>query len=341
MSVVSAYANEENRRRSILQKKQHPLYALTDLFLSAVPQLDDNSVEIVDTAFDLGLRISNVATLADISARIACVPNAPPRLIKRLACDTDISIAGPVLSQSPRLGDRDLCEIAAVSGNSHLLAISTRKRLASSVTDILLVRGDKEVVRNVVGNIAAELSNRGVARLLELAEGDRTIGARLNKRTDLPPSAIGRGSTHAVSRRKDGSAKIAAAERFAITLEQTGKLTEAKISALAAENRYQETIATISLMSRLKYQLIERMLRGPRLRELALVCKSLGFGTATMDAIWNLTISLNGTTQDEIRDARGEFLATSTEIAESVHAAMSSLHPSPIRQRHDGCSNNG
>ena len=332
MSAVAVQDRAGTSQNSDHKNGQDPLRALTALFLSAAPQLDDDGVELVDAVFDCALLNPNAAALTDISVRMAPVPNAPSRLMKRLASDVEISVAGPVLSQSPTLSEMNLCEIAAVAGNSHLLAISTRKHLTSPVTDILIDRGDNEVARNVANNNNAELSHGGIVRLIERAERDETISAALRTRVDSPPGLIRKGSANAQSRITDARAKIAAAKRFAFELKGAGELTEITIRTLATERRYEETLASISLLSHLRYQLIERMMCGPHLRELSLVCKSLDFNIATLSAIWDLAGSVDIASQNEIRNAREDFVAVSREIANAVRAAMSSLHSLPSRQ---------
>ena len=65
---------------------------------------------------------------AELSRRMAPIANAPTELVRRLAHDDDISVAGPVLEQSPRLAETDLVDIAETKGQAHLLAISGRAR---------------------------------------------------------------------------------------------------------------------------------------------------------------------------------------------------------------------
>ena len=162
MTAISLLGIEEKLRNSDPEKRQNTLRALTDLFLSAAPQLDEDGVEVFDNVFDVALESPSVDTLTDISVRMAPVPNAPSRLIRRLAHDSEIAVAGPVLSQSPRLNENDLCDIARAKGNAHLLAISMRQHLTSPVTDILIDRGDNEVARTVAGNETAKLSAQGL-----------------------------------------------------------------------------------------------------------------------------------------------------------------------------------
>lgn len=318
MSAISVRDIEEQLRHSDPQKRQNILHSLTDLFLSSAPQLDEDGVEVFDSVFDCALQKPNTATLTDISTRMAPVPNAPTRLIKRLANDPEIAVAGPVLGQSPRLSETDLCEIARVRGNTHLLAISIRKNLTSPVTDILIDRGDNEVARNVANNETAKLSERGVSRLMERAETDETISAGLYTRSDLQPDAMQTEWTNAKARSQEARVKIAAAQRLAVTLKQEGDLTETKIGAFAAENKYEELVAAISLLSNLRYQVIESMLHGQRLGGLTLVCKSLGFNMTTMNALWKVAAWRNGAGPNEINSARKDFLAVSKEIAQRV-----------------------
>ena len=131
--------------------------------------------------------------------------------------------------------------------------------------------------------------------------------------------------------------KIVAATKHAAMLEQIGGLTELNISVLAKEGRYEELIASIARVSHLRYCLVDSMMSGHRLRELAFVCKSLGFKLATLHEIFRLARSLNRATEAEVRDARREFIAVSNEIAKSVLAAMSSLNSRPSSDRISGC----
>ncbi len=318
MTAISLLGIEEKLRNSDPEKRQNTLRALTDLFLSAAPQLDEDGVEVFDNVFDVALESPSVDTLTDISVRMAPVPNAPSRLIRRLAHDSEIAVAGPVLSQSPRLSESDLCDIARAKGNAHLLAISTRQHLTSPVTDILIDRGDNEVARTVAGNETAKLSDQGLTRLLERAETDETIGAGVYGRPDLSPDAIKAALARAAARSEETNDRVAAAQRHCITLKQGNELTESRIVTFAEEKKYEEAVAAISLLSNLKFYYLENMMHGQRLGGLTLVCKSLGFNMGTMTALWNLVAARNGATRDEVQNARKDFLSVSRDVAQRV-----------------------
>ena len=81
--------------------------------------------------------------------------NSPPKLIRSLAFDDEIAVAGPVLVHSQQLSDADLVENAANKSQKHLLAIAQRLKLSEVVTDVLVERGDRQVVRKVARNNGA------------------------------------------------------------------------------------------------------------------------------------------------------------------------------------------
>jgi uncharacterized protein (DUF2336 family) len=89
-----------------------------------------------------------------LSNRLAPIDTAPPLTIRALAFDDVIEVAGPVLSQSARLDDKTLIENARSKSQAHLMAISTRKVLSGAVTDVLVQRGNDEVVQSTVNNPA-------------------------------------------------------------------------------------------------------------------------------------------------------------------------------------------
>src|ERR1700748_766350 len=64
------------------------------------------------------------------------------------------------------------------------MAISTRKVLSGAVTDVLVLRGNDEVVHSTVNNPGAEFSERGFTRLVHRAEGDDNLATAMV----LPPN---------------------------------------------------------------------------------------------------------------------------------------------------------
>src|SRR6202000_3017520 len=97
-----------------------------------------------------------------------------------------INVAGPVLTASKRLTTSDLTEIAQVRGQAHLVAISRRESLETEVTDILVERGNREVLQTLATNSGAQFSDRGYDVIVEKADGDDLLSEALVSRRDIP-----------------------------------------------------------------------------------------------------------------------------------------------------------
>src|SRR6202011_5860641 len=105
-----------------------------DLVLGSSDRFTGEQVALFDDV--MGRLIDRIETraLAELSRRLGPVANAPERIVRRLARNDAIAVAGPVLTQSPRLGEADLVDIAASKSQAHLLAIAQRRAPRGSVT---------------------------------------------------------------------------------------------------------------------------------------------------------------------------------------------------------------
>src|SRR5271156_6759965 len=143
------------------RKRVETLQRLTALFLAGADAYSDAHVDVFDDVFGLLIKEIETKARAELANRLAHVSNAPLNVIRALASDDDIAVAGPVLKLAPRLQEADLVDLAKTKGQAHLQAISTRQALGEAVTDVLVRRGDREVARNVAGNRGARLSEAG------------------------------------------------------------------------------------------------------------------------------------------------------------------------------------
>ena len=154
--------------------------------------LRDAGVDVVAqtaSADDLLLKIAariEAKALARLSHRLAPVPNAPKRTVKELAFHPDIEVARPILVGSERLDESDLLDNARTQSQEHLLEISERKSLSEAITDVLVERGDREVVRSVATNTGARFSNHGFRRLVTRSTGDDVLSTSVGSRRDIP-----------------------------------------------------------------------------------------------------------------------------------------------------------
>src|SRR6202011_3775206 len=127
-----------------------------------------------------------VAARAQLARRLASLEHAPVNIIHKLAFDDAIEVAGPVLRKSERLDEEALVANAKTKGQPHLLAISERKSLEETVTDVLVTRGNWDVVTSVANNDGARFSDFGFLHMIKRAEGDSILAEQLGLREDIP-----------------------------------------------------------------------------------------------------------------------------------------------------------
>jgi len=127
-----------------------------------------------------------VAARSKLAAQLAHSPNAPIQTVNKLAFDDSIVVAGPILQHSDRLDVRALLANAKTKSQEHLLAISRRKSIPESVTDVLVKRGDESVARSVAANGGARFSDFGISTLVKKARNDGGLALCVWSRPDIP-----------------------------------------------------------------------------------------------------------------------------------------------------------
>ncbi|MGH7124466.1 MAG: DUF2336 domain-containing protein [Stellaceae bacterium] len=98
------------------------------------------------------------------------VANAPPHVIRALAADSEIVVAGPVLQFSPVLTDADLLQIigaAPIAGA--LAAIARRASVASPIADAIGSSLDEEAITALLENPSAQIREETLDRLVDRA----------------------------------------------------------------------------------------------------------------------------------------------------------------------------
>src|SRR5271169_4931125 len=163
-------------------KRVQTLRRVTDLFLNDADRLNEAQIGLFDDVLCHLIKRIEIKALVELSGHLAPVDNAPIEDIRQLARNDEITVAGPVLTQSTRLTTGDLVEIAGTKGQQHLLAISGRSQLEEAVTDVLLVRGDREIVHKLARNAGARFSETGFTTLVRNAETDESLAEKIGLR---------------------------------------------------------------------------------------------------------------------------------------------------------------
>src|SRR5215469_17991998 len=135
---------EEAVAQKDIRYRAETLRRVTDLFLAGAGTFSLDQVALFDDVLGRLVEEIDVTARAAFGMRLADVEAAPPRVMRWLALDDAIEVAGPVLARSASLDDATLVEGASHKSQQHLLAISRRTTLSAAVTDVLVTRGNRE-----------------------------------------------------------------------------------------------------------------------------------------------------------------------------------------------------
>src|SRR6476660_4749609 len=170
--------------RGTAESRERALWHATDLLIAG--RYSDDEIWTFGEVIGRLADEIEVAARAQLAKRLANFDNAPINIIHKLAFDDSIDVAGPVLRESEQLDDNALIANATTKSQSHLLAISQRKSIGETVTDVLVARGDQNVVNSVAGNAGARFSDFGFLHMVKRAEGDSILAEQLGLRRDVP-----------------------------------------------------------------------------------------------------------------------------------------------------------
>jgi len=333
--------------RGSLERRTKTVQRIANLFVDSAAHFNEEHVGLFDDVLTrLATEIESKARTA-LAAQLAPIENAPRRLMRDFARDDDISVAGPVLLQSPRLADDDLIDVARSKSQAHLLAISERKDVSATVTDVLVARGDDDVVHNVAGNRSARFSDGGLSALVERAHDDGALAEAIGSRDDIPPHlfrelltrasamvqqrllAAARPETRAEIKRvldkvTDDVAKAAprrdyeTARRLVLDLHREGELNEARLAAFAQDKQFEETVAALSILCGISIEVADRLLEGERADPVLILCRAAGYSWATARAIIKARPTVRGTSGQSLDAAYSNFEKLSATTAQRV-----------------------
>jgi len=232
-----------------------------------------------------------------------------------LALDDSIQVAGPLLALSDQLDDETLITSAKIKSQEHLLAISQRKILSEGVTDVLVERGNQQVVVTTAANSGARFSEFGYSTLVTRSEDNDELALTVWSRPEIPREhlltlfataseavrlkleAADRGKATLIrdmvkqasdkiqSNVRERSPEFVAAQAQVESLYRTGALTEERLRAFAQAGRFDETTVALSLLTDLPIGAVERALVHDNSDQMLVLAKSIGLNWDTTNAI--------------------------------------------------------
>jgi uncharacterized protein (DUF2336 family) len=338
---------EEAIARGSAESRARALWHTTDLLIAGRYCEEDVATfgEVIDRLADE----IELAARAQLAERLAPIDNAPIKVIHKLAFDDAIEVAGPVLRDSERLDDDALVVNASTKSQAHLLAISQRKSIAEDVTDVLVERGNREVINSVARNEGARFSGAGFLHMVKRAEGDSILAENLGLRKDIPrmvfQQLIAKASDEVKNRLaqerpgmfdeiQDSVVDVAGdlqskfgpvsrgyfvAKRVVSIQHRLGNLNEKSISEYARSHRIDEVTIGLSLLCALPPDVVERSLLFERNREMLLIlAKSLGFSWDTTMSLLFLGAKDHRITAGDLRQLATEYEYLNPETSKTV-----------------------
>jgi uncharacterized protein (DUF2336 family) len=333
------------------ESRVNTLRRVTDLFLHDANRLNDDQIKVFDDVLCRLVERIEKSALAELGKRLAPVDSAPIGVIKRLAHDEEIMVAGPVLTGSKRLSTTDLVEVAQTKGQAHLLAISQRTSLDPRLTEVLMMRGNQKVLASLATNLGARFSDVGFGKLVERSDGDDVLSEIVGQRRDLPDSLLRellRRATDAVRAKilsllppekrkvieevidkiaqhigKKAEHAYSHAESCVDALIASGKLTEEILQTFAQQQRRDELIVALARLSSSPTRTIAELLNGQRNDAVLVPCKAAGLTWPTVKAILQARLGNVPAAHKVIELAQADYAKLSASTAQRTMRFMS------------------
>jgi hypothetical protein len=332
--------------RGTAESRTRALWHTTDLMITG--RYSDDEIWTFGEVIGRLADEIEVAARTQLARRLAAFDRAPVNIIHKLAFDDSIEVAGPILQDSERLEAYALVANVCTKSQPHLLAISKRKSIEETVTDVLVTRGNQDVVSSVANNNGARFSDFGFLHMVKRAEGDSILAEQLGLRKDIPrhvfqqliakasddvkkrlererPTMVDQIQTSVTDvagalQSKFGpvSRSYFVAKRIVTRQHQQGNLNEDSISGYARFHKVDEVTIGLSLLCALPGDVIERALLDNNREMLLILAKALDFSWATTMSLLFLGAKDHRITAKDLNDMENEFGRLNIETSRSV-----------------------
>lgn len=319
------------------KRQLRALTRITDLFLAGSARYSKQQVELFDEVFKVLVAAIEVKTRIRLARRFAGDAAAPAVLVRAIAANDDAAVAAPVLSQSPVLTEPDLVASASTQSQDHLMAIARRETISAAVTDILIERGEQQVVHAVARNAGAQISEDGFSELVLRAGADGELALHVGTRRDIPRhhflKLLETASASVCSRlvaanpdltevvqetvteviddingevRRHSAAHAKA--RFRIKrLSEWKELREVDVHAGARSQNFEKTVTALAALAGCPIEVAERAVLNENPGAVQIIAKAAGCSWATAKALLLMTVAERKMSKADIEHARANF----------------------------------
>ena len=332
---------DAGKRRELLRK-------VTDLFFITQEQQSESDRDVFGGVLE---RISfelEVEARAELSQRLSTTGFAPHNIIRRLAED-DIDVAKPVLERSSILTDADLVDIAYSKSQDHLMAMTRREALSAAVTDVIVQRGNDDVLTSVSGNLGAAFSAKGFDMLAVKATDVAKLRENLIQRDDVPNEVVEMIKARVAAKLKkefsDQHSDISAMEvdhvvelqsgnmdfsslkedeRYGTPkidiadLHKKGLLTQDKIRDFAEKGLRAELVHSLAIKAGIDTDMAYHTLYEAEVPALAVLCRAYHFKRETFGQLLQERVRASGLATDQVVSAMKRYDSLNDETAQRI-----------------------
>jgi uncharacterized protein (DUF2336 family) len=241
-----------------------------------------------------------------------------------------------------------LIQTAKTKSQDHLLAISRRYSIGEALTDVLVERGDQNVVLSTAGNPGAKFSDFGFSTLVKRSENDVDLGLKVWARHDIPRQhllqlfaesseavrrkiqsgdrrnadlvreLISEASDQLQSKSRESSAKYSAARGQVDALRRKGDIDEAHLYEFARTGKFDETAIMLSMMCGLPIGVVERAIVHKNPEQAIVITKAVGLTWNTAKAILSIRAGAKGMAAHDLAQSLASFNKLKQETAEKA-----------------------
>jgi len=162
--LLLASDDDEGVRLELIEKIAKLSPGVSQAIQSKIQSLTYDALKVLSR--DQATRVRQI-----LSETLKDVVDAPGDIIKHLAQDMELVVAGPVLQFSPVLSDDDLLEIITSShADGALNAISKRKSVSEVISDAVIASNEDSAIADLLANQSAQIREDTLDMLAERAE---------------------------------------------------------------------------------------------------------------------------------------------------------------------------
>jgi uncharacterized protein (DUF2336 family) len=257
-------------------------------------------------------------------------------------------VSGPVLSQSAALTEADLLVVAGNQSQGHLYAIAQRQSISELVTDILIERGERNVVHAVAKNAGARISDLGFRDLVLRAGDDSQLALHVGSRRDIPrhhflilletasaavcsriiaanpqfPESVHDAVTEVVDEInleiRSQSSDHAKAKKKVRRLKYWKELGEAKVHAAARAQDFEQVALALSILARCPIEVAERAVLNENPGAAQVVAKAAGCSWPTVKSLLLMRAADRRMSKTDLERARENFERLEVRTAKRV-----------------------